>query len=122
MELKEKISLLWIVVMINMAFADILGFMLDWSTGATPEVVATEEMMLMAAIFLEIPIAMIFLSRILKYAANRRANIIAGVLTIVFVVAGGSLVLHYVFFAAVEVACMLLIIWYVWKWPNPESV
>lgn len=38
---KEKISILWIVVMVNMIFADILSFMLpgflnDINTGNTP--------------------------------------------------------------------------------------
>ena len=46
---------------------------------------------------------------------------IAGAITIVFVVAGGSLVLHYVFFAAVEVVCLTLIIWYAWKWQDAEA-
>jgi hypothetical protein len=46
-------------------------------------------------------------------------NIIAGAITIVFVVGGGSPILHYIFFATVEVVCLLLIIWYAFKWPKP---
>jgi hypothetical protein len=65
---------------------------------------------------LEIPIAMIFLSRVLKYGVNRWANIIAAAITIVFVIGGGSTYLHYIFLAAVEVVCMSLIVWYAWKW------
>ena len=84
------------------------------------EVAATEALMLVAAIFVEIPVMMIFLSRVLKYRANRLANIIAGVITILFVVGGGSLTLHYLFIAAVEVICMLLIIWYAWRWQPAE--
>jgi len=64
---------------------------------------------------------MIFLSRVLKYRANRWANIIAGVITIVFVVGGGSLILHYIFFATIEVVLIALIIWYAWKWPKQEG-
>lgn len=77
--------------------------------------------MLIFAILLEIPIAMIFLSRILKYRANRWANILAGAITIPFVIGGGSAVLHYIFFATVEVVAMLVIVWYAWKWPDPEA-
>jgi TRAP-type C4-dicarboxylate transport system permease small subunit len=69
---------------------------------------------------MEIPIAMIFLSRILKYRANRCANIIAGVITIAYVIVGGSTSPHYVFFATIEVVCILLIVWFAWKWRNPE--
>ena len=116
-----KLSTLWIFVMFNMMFADIVGFI---NPGALEEIMTmdiTQELLLVFAILLEIPIAMIVLSRILKYRANRWANIIASVITIVFVIAGGSTYLSYIFFATMEVACMLLIIWYTWKWPNPEA-
>lgn len=121
---RERISLLWIVVMINMIFADILSFMLpgalnDIMTGNTSFKI-TQEIMLVFAILLEIPIIMIFLSRVLKYKANRWVNIIASVITIIYVIGGGSPTLHYIFFAAVEIAIMLLIIRYAWKWTNPE--
>lgn len=123
--MKARLSTLWIVVMINMIFADILSFMLpgalnDIMTGTTPFKI-TQEIMLVFAILLEIPIVMIFLSRILKPRANRLANIIASVITILFVIVGGSLTLHYIFFATVEVVTMLLIIRYAWNWTNSED-
>jgi hypothetical protein len=121
MQVQVKLSTLWIVVMFNMAFADILSFMMELTTEQTPEVQVTQVLMLVMAIILEIPIAMIILSRVLNYRANRWANIITAAITIVFVIGGGSTSLHYIFFAAVEVACMLLIGWYAWRWPNPES-
>lgn len=116
---KEKISILWIVVMVNMIFADILSFMLpgflnDINTGNTPFGI-TQELLLVFAIILEIPIVMIFLSRVLKNQINRWANIIASIITIIFVIGGGSLALHYIFFATVEVLVLLLIIKYAWE-------
>ena len=120
MDIKVKLSTLWIVVMLNIAFADIFSFMLEFSTGHPPEFQATQALMLIAAIVLEIPIAMIFLSRLLKYGANRRANIIAGGITITFVIGGGSTYPHYIFFAIIEVICMSFIIWWAWKWPEKE--
>ena len=125
MNVKVKLSILWIVVMFNMLFADVLTLFIpehleEIITRSTP-VQITEELMLVMAIIIEIPIAMIFLSRVLKYRANRWANIIAGVITILFVVVGGSLVLHYIFFAAIEVVCLSLIIGYAWKWPKQEG-
>ena len=125
-DLKVKLSILWIVVMFNMIFADVLTLYIPENleeiiTRSTP-VQITEGLMLVMAIIIEIPIIMIFLSRVLKYRANRWANIIAGVITILFVVAGGSLVLHYIFFATIEVVCLSLIVWYAWKWPKHESV
>jgi len=125
MDMRVKFSILWIFVMFNMVFADIVGFM---NPGALEDIMTgnigieiTQGLLLVFAILLEIPIAMIVLSRVLKYSVNRWANIIAGVITILFVIGGGDISLSYLFFATVEVACMLLIIWYAWRWPNPEA-
>lgn len=126
MDMKVKLSTLWVVVLFNMIFADILGFMLPdfleiLETGYAGEVQITQGILLVFAILLEIPIAMIFLSRVLNYRANRWANIIASVITILFVIGGGSTNLHYIFFATIEVVCMSLIIWYAWRWPKQEA-
>ena len=122
MDMKVMFSTLWIVVMINVAMADIFGFMMELMAGnTTTEVQIPQVGMLIFAIIMEIPIAMIFLSRVLKYGVNRWANIIASVITIAFVILGGSVNLVYIFFATIEIVCMSLIIWYAWKWPNPEA-
>lgn len=126
MDMKVKLSTLWVVVMFNMIFADILSFMLPdfleiLETGYAGGVQITQGILLVFAILLEIPIAMIVLSRVLKYSVNRWANIIAAVITILFVIGGGSTSLHYIFFATIEVVCMSLIIWYAWKWPKQEA-
>jgi Sec-independent protein secretion pathway component TatC len=122
---KVILSTLWIVVMFNMLFADILSFMVPGSlkeimTGTATEFQITQGLLLIFAILLEIPIAMIFLSRVLKYRANRWVNIIASVITIAFVTGMGTTDLHYIFFATIEVVSMLLIIWYAWKLPKQD--
>ena len=99
MDTKVLLSTLWIVVMINMLKADILGLFIP---GALEEVAKTSvstgttipQLMLGGAIMLEIPIAMILLSRVLKFKVNRLTNIIASVFTIVYVVGGGTLSPH----------------------------
>jgi hypothetical protein len=104
--------------MLNMVFADILGMMIPGVLTAMSAgqvgVHVTQGLLLVFATLLEIPIAMIFLSRILKPGPNRWANTVAAVITTLFVVGGGSPYLHYYFFAAVEIACMALIVWSVW--------
>jgi len=124
-DMKIKLSTLWVVVMFNIAFADIVGFL---HPGALEQIMRgevgfdlTQGLLLVFSILLEIPIAMIFLSRVLKYRVNRWANIIAGAITILFVIGGGSTTLSYIFFATIEVVCMSLIIWYAWKWPKQEA-
>ena len=125
--MKVRLSTLWVVVMFNMVFADILsfmspGFLQEVMTGQAGEIQITQGLLLVFAILLEIPIAMIFLSRTLKYKANRWANMIAALITTAFIVGGGSTTLHYLFFAAVEVVCMALIVWYAWKWRSPQEI
>lgn len=125
-DVKVKISTLWILVMFNMLAADILSFMYPGSlkeimTGYGGEIQITPGFLLLAAIMMEIPIVMIFLSRVLKYSANRLANIIAGLITIAFVIGGGSTTPHYIFLATMEVVFILQIIWFAWRWTNPED-
>jgi len=108
-----------------MVFADILGLLvpgalLDMAAGRVG-VQVTQELLLVFAILLEIPIAMVFLSRTLKPAANRWVNTVAAVLTTVFVIGGGSPYLHYYVFEAAEVACMALIVWTVWSRRGSEA-
>jgi hypothetical protein len=127
MPMPQKLSLLWIFIMFNMVFADILSFMYpgvlkDVLAGYAGSIHFTPGFLLAAAVATEIPIAMIVLSRVLKHGANRWANIVAGVITIAYVVGGGSLnQIHYLFFAAMQVACALLIVWSAWKWRSPAT-
>ncbi len=121
----SRLSTLWVVVMFNMVFADILTFIKPgalqelWAGQAGVEI--TQGVLLGFAVLLEIPIAMIFVSRVLRGAANRWANTVAAAITTAFVVGGGSLDLHYVFFAAVEVGFMALIVWSIWSRRSAEG-
>ena len=113
------LSSLWIVVMFNMLKADILSLYIP---GAADEVVqfagATPipQLMLGAAVIMEIAVVMIALALVLPQRVNRWANIVVAVLMIVFVVGGGSTYPHYIFIAAVEVIGLLLIIGIAWRW------
>jgi uncharacterized membrane protein len=72
-----------------------------------------------SALFIEIPIVMIFLSRVLKYSINRWVNIIAAILTLVFVVGGIERAPFFLFFTSIETLVILLIIWTAFKWKAP---
>jgi len=119
--MQVKLSTLWVFVMFNMVFADIVGFL---NPGALEQMIAMKPapgLLLVFSILLEIPIAMIVLSRLLKVRANRWANIIAAVITILYVIGGGNASVTYIFFATIEVVCMLLIVWYAWQWTEPAT-
>ena len=121
---KARLSTLWIVVMFALLAADVLSSYIPGANeemaefaGGTP----IPQLMLVAAILMAIPIVMIFLSRVLKRGVNRWANIIAAVITIVYVIGGGSAYPHYIFLAAIEVVSLFLIIWYAWTWSEREN-
>lgn len=125
-ETRARLSTMWIFVMLNMIFADIFSFITPGTikqlmTGYADQIQITPEFLLAAAIFTQIPIAMVLLSRVLGHGPNRIANIVAGVITIAFVIGGGSMTLTYLFFATLEIACMLCIIWFAWRWRSPET-
>ena len=125
-EMKDRkvvLSILWIFAMLNYLYADV--FILFFNPTAQKETLAMpQEAVLVFAILMETAIAMVLLSRFLKYGANRWANIIAGIFHTAFVawsMIGATPELFYVFFASIEIVCTLFITWYAWKWTNSED-
>jgi hypothetical protein len=114
---KVKFSLLWIFVVLNMAYADILSLMDPTSVirGIMAGAPLPAGGLIAGAIVMETSIAMVILSLVLNYKVNRWVTIIIGVFMIVQIVIGGH-GLYYLFFASIEVASILLIIWFAWKW------
>ena len=83
-----------------------------------------ENFLLGAAILMEIPIAMVLLSRILNYKANRWANLIAGIIMTLVQTAtlfAGEPSTYYLFCSIVEIATTIIIVWLAWKWTKPGS-
>lgn len=78
---------------------------------------------LVAMTFVAIPVLMIFLSVALSAKLNRWTNIIVAAVYIPFTLfnLAGEAWMHMVFGAVVEVALLLLIIRYAWKWPRIET-
>ncbi|MEJ2290385.1 MAG: DUF6326 family protein [Deinococcales bacterium] len=121
---RVKLSALWAVVMFNMAFADIVGFLhpgtlqaiLDGAVGFEP----TPGLLLVFSVLIEVPIAMVFLSLVLPVGATRWLSTLAAVLTTAFIVGGGSATASYAFFAAVEIAAMAVIVLYAWRTARPR--
>ena len=119
LDLPVRLSTLWVFLLFNFLYCDVI-------TVFDPTVPKdlTPAALLGASILMEIPIAMVLLSRILKYRASRLASIIAGsVMTAalpvtLFVARPAS---YYVFFTVIEITATALIVWYAWKWEDPEK-
>jgi len=122
---KALLSTLWIVVMINMLKADILSLFVPGSAVEVAKTAASAgasipQLMLGAAIIGQLAIAMIVLSRVLKYGINRWVNIVVAIVNIAYIWGGMASYPHYIFIASVETLCLLLIIGLAWTRHNVE--
>jgi hypothetical protein len=125
-DMKARFSTLWIFAIFNYLYADIVTlmdpvFLKQIMAGQVGSFQITQGFLLGAAILMETAIAMVILSRVLAYRANRWANIIVGVIHTAAVISsvfvGGTMpALYYIFFATIEIVCTSLIVWYAWRW------
>lgn len=118
---KATLSALWLFAMLTYTYGDVVTLMDPVKHGT---IQLTEGFLLGGSIFMMIPITMVLLSRILKYRASRWTSIIAGTimtlaLTLTLFVAVPTT--YYVFFTVIEITCTAIIVWYAWKWRNPEK-
>lgn len=129
MDMKDKLSLLWIFALFNYLYCDIVTLM-DSSVlteilrGYAGSIQITQGFLLGASVLVEIPIAMVLLSRFLSYRANRWGNIVAGATMTAVQVSSlfvGTPTNYYVFFSIIEIATTSLIVWYAWNWMENEN-
>jgi hypothetical protein len=129
-DMKAVLSTLWIFVMFNYLYCDLISNMdsaalKGYLEGHVGSIQVNQEFMLGAAVLMEIPIAMVLLSRVLKFGVNRWANIIAGTIMVLVQISsfffGTGPTLHYIFYSIIEIACTAFIVWFAWNWRNPES-
>jgi MFS family permease len=129
MDKKVLLSTIWLFALFNYLYCDVLTLMnseilKQYMTGKVNGMQINQGFLLGASILMEIPIAMVLLSRILKNRANRWANIIAGaIMTIVQFMAlvATPPTLYGIFFSIIEITSTALIVWFAWNWRNPES-
>ena len=128
---KIKLSALWVAAMFLYVYGDIVGFMKPGAIedyrigiGATGASI-TQVTLLGIAIAMAIPSLMVFLSLTLKTKVNRWANIILGIVYTCFIplsmLIATSVSAYYIFLGIVEVVLTALIVWYAWKWPKQEG-
>ncbi|MHA2252823.1 MAG: DUF6326 family protein [Candidatus Kariarchaeaceae archaeon] len=130
-DVKRIISALWVARMLSGLQGDVIRFMqpgmIDEIRANESDVEITNELLLIMAIIMSIPIFMSFLSLTLKDKVNRRANIIIGLFFVVwdvgFLIAiiGWQDPAYEIFMGFVYLVFTSLVVWYAWKWPTQES-
>lgn len=121
---------LWVFVLINMIYADLLGMLRPGYVEMLEQMSRelSQGAVLFFAMMMEITIVMIPLSRLLRRKANRRLHFVAIPLVIAWVVLpsltglGGETQPSYIFFATVEVATMLGMLWVISNWRADEQL
>jgi Family of unknown function (DUF6326) len=131
-DIRVRLSVLWLFATLNYIYADVF-FCIDvlGSGKGGPGVLHfSPGAWLGIAVLMEIPMAMILLSRTLTPTANRWANIVAGIIETAAVLMTSFIlpILHltgtssyYLFFGTIEVACTSLIVWYAWRSPRETA-
>lgn len=126
---KELLSLLWVFVTLNYLYCDVIGLMdasllKQYLTGKVDGMNINESFLLYAGILMEMPIAMIVLSKLLNHKINCWANIVTGSIKTTIMIATlfiGTFTTYYLFFACIEIATTVFIVSYAIKWLK-ESV
>jgi hypothetical protein len=127
---KIKLSALWVTLMFCYTYADILGFYAPGNieeliSGGIAGIQMTQGLLLGSAVLMAIPSVMVFLSLTLKAKANRMANIIVGI--VYLGVLGGTFLTgrnppYYICYATLKAVLIALIVWYAWKWPKQVRI
>jgi len=131
--LKVRIAVLWIFLAVCFCSA---GFILNfYEPGVIEEIMSgkmegtpiTEGFLLFMYLFWLIPMIMAFLSIALKDSTNRLANMIVGILFVIFDIvhlimhiAQGNLPLVHLVGIIFSIVAPALIVWYAWKWPKQD--
>jgi hypothetical protein len=121
---KDLLSTIWIFVTLNYLYCDLIGLMdasllRQYLTGNVGGLLIDENFLLYAGILMEIPIAMVLLSKVLHKRINCWANMIAGGLKTLVMIATlfmGTVTSYYTFFACIEITSTLFIVWYAIRW------
>jgi hypothetical protein len=129
-DMRVALPTLWVFMMLNYIYCDVISL---FDPAVIRDVVAghvsggsvqfTPEMLLASAVLMEIPMAMILLSRVLGYRASRWANVAAAVFLVLIQVGSlgvGTPTSYYLFFSVIEVSALALIAVLALRWVDPE--
>ena len=126
---KIKLSVLWICLMFFYLYNDVLSFFQPGTieeliTGDIGGMQMTQLFLFGAAVLMAIPIFMVFLSLALPAKVNRWVNIVVGIFHVVVLVATlivpGDLWAYYAFYMLLEAVFIIIIVWHAWKWPTRD--
>jgi hypothetical protein len=130
-DMRVALPALWVFMVLNYLYCDVLS-LFDPATvrdllaghAAGGSVQVTPEFLLASAVLMEIPMAMILLTRVLGHGASRWANVVAAAFMAVVQIGSlgvGTPTSYYLFFSVIEVGTLALIAVLALRWATPET-
>jgi hypothetical protein len=122
---RSVLSTAWIFVLLNVIFRDLHelfrpGMLEEMLSGTVNGVTVTDQVLLLAGVMLQLPLAMVLLSRVLPDRASRWANLVAALASVAIVLVPTLVTstpdLDDLLFAAAELVGLLFIIGSAWTW------
>ena len=113
------LSASWVALMLTYLLGDVLRiFSGDFKAGEIQGMQATQAIWFAAALFMLIPIVMLFLSLTMKYPAIRWVTIVAAAVLFLFNLVGLPTYpsAYDKFLIAVGLAFNAVTVWFAWKW------
>jgi hypothetical protein len=129
MSMQTKLSTLWIFVTLNSIYRDVTSFqdpdvLKQYLAGDLGGLQMTQGFLLASAVYVEIKVSMVLLSRLLGHRANRRANIAAGAFMTLVQVAtlplGSGVTGYDAFFSAIVATTTAYIAWSAFTWSDTD--
>ena len=124
-DVRFKISALWVAMLFLFAYGDLSGLLRadvieDVIGGEVGGIAVTQTFLAGFSIYIAIASVMIFLSLVLRPTANRRVNIGLPIVYVASIVISciGETWAYFLLLSAAECALLLLVIRYAWTWPS----
>lgn len=122
----EPLSYLWLFALLNYLYCDVVGIMdssllKQYITGHVNGMEISGSFLFAASILMEIPIAMMLISKFASFEFNKWSNLVAGsVMTIVqtSTLLMGTPTAYYIFFSIIEIATTISICYISYNWKN----
>jgi hypothetical protein len=122
---KLKLAALWTATMFLFAYGDLFTMyradkVREILGGEIAGIDVTQAFLMAASVYVAIPSVMVFLSLALRPGASRLTNLAVGVVYALTIIASavGEGWAYSIFLSVLEVALVLLIVWFAWNWPR----
>jgi hypothetical protein len=131
LDVRIILAVLWVAGMLSSLNGDTYRIsdpvVLQSLIANTGPIVASRGLLFVMSVIFVVPIFMSVLTLTLKYHVSRGANRIIGILYAIINLAFWVIPLvlrssgYAIVWATAQLVLALLVVWYAWKWPNPEG-